>query len=1197
MARVEQEIVVKIKTIIDGLNEIKSYSDAVKGLGKSGTKSLTSDFLKAGSAAGVASAAVSKLVDGLERVASVGANALTSFIEEGIRFNAVIESSRIGIATLVANTYDVRDAQGTLLDPLQAFNASLEKSEELERALQKSAIETKFEFQDVLTFFNSSVIASAGLKTNLEQILQLTQDFALAAGAANINVEKVNTGIQQILTGNTTVRNQLSRVIFPGLGTKEINEQLRKYKEAGTLVDFLEEKMKVFRLSADQVSQSFEAVGSNATDAFKVFAAQSTLPLFDKLKETFGFFISQVVDLSGEAVKLTPTFEKIATIIGDILGFLGERMLALVKSIFEYITYWADYLYQNRDAVERITVSLYVIVEQVAMIAADLFGIVGDIGTAAGRTGTWTEKFQYLALFVGFVRDIINVIIGYIEQAIGGVLYLLNPVKWLTDGMNAILDILDRWIGRVTVFTSYLRTALSYIGYAAEKQDQFGTQLFENGYNRVQNHNNFQSFDEALNAQNSLKFPTFDRNRGKSNFSFTPRLNLNKNSPDGGGRGGAERAERERIRDAQRLYNEIEKYQIANSNRVLELATAANKALLELEQRRYDKGLLSAEQYYARKAEIENADLDNQRDNLKKQSEYAEVALNRDLGAIAGKFSITNEEVTSVIEKIKSLTEQPDGLASADATTIKQAIEYTKYLEQTAEITQKLSLIEQKRADITAGTTEATEKQARANKTLFDGLAAEFGQSAGNDGLSELNNLQKRVADEFPKILTETNKALPGIKEFASEIYKAASVDASAIPQLLADAGIKFEDLSEEARLFIKLMERLQNLARIKGVGAQVDRAQNAFKFASEGSQTDFENGRIDLGTALAQNTEAKVKAVAALNEAYKEQQAILKDLQLKGIATPEDAQNVEALRRAIAALNSDLDKLALIRAQEERDGTRIATAISEVDARRQSGEISSNQAKRETLLLQQQQIAALQAELLALQALDQTNLQVQTKVAETQVKLAEMRNTVNADFITFAQGINDTVGGSFSTFIDTIQNGTESIGDAFKQLLASLLLGIAKAIAQALLLKFVLAPLGLTGGDSGGIGGFLGGLIFGKKAEGGIISGAGTGVSDTAGIFALSHGEGVIPAASVRKYGASMINSIISGSFIPRISVAGFAAGGFPAGVEGNGRGGVRIVNAIDPSLVADFLSSAAGEEIILNVIGKNPGLVQRLV
>jgi hypothetical protein len=213
-AKVEQEILVRIKTIVDGLNEVKSLSDSIKGLGgkNNGFKSLTGDAVKFGAAAGLTSAIVSKVADAAILLGTEGAKAFGSFVAEGIKFNATIESAKIGIATLVANTYDVHDAQGNLLDPVQSVQriACKVRGTRARTSEVRYRNEVRVPRHPRLLQLDSHCVCRA--KDQPRSTSALTQDFALAAGAANIESEKVRTGIQQILTGNVTVRNPLSRV-------------------------------------------------------------------------------------------------------------------------------------------------------------------------------------------------------------------------------------------------------------------------------------------------------------------------------------------------------------------------------------------------------------------------------------------------------------------------------------------------------------------------------------------------------------------------------------------------------------------------------------------------------------------------------------------------------------------------------------------------------------------------------------------------------------------------------------------------------------------------------------------------------------------------------------------------------------------------------------------------------------------------
>ena len=1167
--------------ILSGLSfGTKDVTKSFLGMTVSGS-GASAVFLSVASAAGLLVAALTAIGGAL---AAIG---FAKFVAEGIRFNTVIESAKIGIATLVANTYDIKDAAGTLLDPVKSFNAALGESDQLERALQKSAIETKFEFEDILGFFNSTVIASAGLKTNLGQLVQLTQDFALAAGAANIEQEKVRTGIQQILTGVVTVRNPLARVLFPGETTKQINDTLKKFKEAGTLVDFLEDKLKVFRLSADQVSQSFEAVSSNVADAFKVFAAQSTLPLFDKLKQTLGFIITQVVDLSGDAVKLTPTFQKIADILGVILGFIGDRLLEAVQAVFEGLKSWVDYLYTNREALGDILLGLYTITEQVVGIGADLISILGDLGEANSSTSNWAKIVQVVAIGVGFIRDLLNVIIGSLE-AIVGVMYagIGNGIKAIGDGLQWLIDKTGAWMTGLQFVGQFLSSIGAMIGLGGASAVNSGLDRFSSGFNG----------DNTGNALNRLGTPPgniFKKIR-TGGFNFTPRKGLGGGDAAGGAAGKAARAEKERINALRKVFEAANELSLAFAAKELQIQKDTNALFLEGYQRRFEQGLLSAQEFYKKKQELEQNDLALEERNLKGRKAANAIKLENEVEAILGKKGFAAGEFDVLLERFKTTT---SASTNGETTEFNKALTaYLKNREEEVKIDEQLEQIGIKRKKNEADVTFEIEKQARSNRTILDSLSAEFGQSIGNEGLGELFNLQKRVSDEFPKILSETNATLPGIQTLVKALYEAGEVDISNLPKLLDESGIKFGDLSDEARLFTKLLERLQTLAKIKSVSSDVSKAQDAFKFSTEGTSTDFNNGKIGLSAALQQTSDAKIVATKALNDALESQKALLKELQDNGIATPQDVQAVESLRRAIEGLNADYDKLALIGAQSDRNRNVLDQGLAEVENRRRAGDINGKQAKQEILALQQAQIASLNEELAALLTLDQTNLEVISRVAETRNKIGALRNDINADFLDFASNVNGQIGDAFSTFLNSIIEGTQSIGDAFRQLLASLLLGIAKAIAQALLLKFILEPLGLSSGSTGGIGGALSGLIFGKKAEGGIIRGSGTGVSDSAGLFALSHGEGVIPARRVSQYGAGFIKSIINGSFIPRIAIGGFASGGFPGGAIDGGRGGVRIVNSLDPNLVKDFMSSAAGEEIIVNVIGKNPGLVQRL-
>lgn len=124
---------------------------------------------------------------------------------------------------------------------------------------------------------------------------------------------------------------------------------------------------------------------------------------------------------------------------------------------------------------------------------------------------------------------------------------------------------------------------------------------------------------------------------------------------------------------------------------------------------------------------------------------------------------------------------------------------------------------------------------------------------------------------------------------------------------------------------------------------------------------------------------------------------------------------------------------------------------------------------------------------------------------------------------------------------------------------------------------------------------------LLGKGfATGGLVRGPGTGTSDSIPAR-LSAGEYVVRAAAVRQIGTGALDAINGLKRSPGI-VSGrmaFAAGGLvPAAAPADGAApqapGVRIINAIDPALTADYLNSPAGEKVVLNIISRNPRAVR---
>ena len=91
-----------------------------------------------------------------------------------------------------------------------------------------------------------------------------------------------------------------------------------------------------------------------------------------------------------------------------------------------------------------------------------------------------------------------------------------------------------------------------------------------------------------------------------------------------------------------------------------------------------------------------------------------------------------------------------------------------------------------------------------------------------------------------------------------------------------------------------------------------------------------------------------------------------------------------------------------------------------------------------------------------------------------------------------------------------------------------------------------------------------------------------------------------MINAASVRRVGVAFLDVLNGGALSPRWqgpSLA-LATGGLVPKVQptqSKPEVNVRVVNAVDESLVSDYLATPAGEQVITNVIRRNAATVRQ--
>lgn len=360
---------------------------------------------------------------------------------------------------------------------------------------------------------------------------------------------------------------------------------------------------------------------------------------------------------------------------------------------------------------------------------------------------------------------------------------------------------------------------------------------------------------------------------------------------------------------------------------------------------------------------------------------------------------------------------------------------------------------------------------------------------------------------------------------------------------------------------------------------------------ATEKSLSDmgFENTLLSMRAAGGEKEAFIEERIRALKEQNKnltaEQErsaramlATQYDLNQQLNAEKDTRTDLEKVQERIGNLESQRDALS-----ERRDifmESGNTAGVQEMDAQIASLNSSLNSAIDSAVAMYRAMGGeAADAAIAKLETLKASLRNVDAGVKTTRFSLDEMRQSI---FGMLENGVT----GVFRTFAESIANGTnavKSLGEAFRNMAANILIQLGEMIIQQALFN---ALSGLTNALTGGVAG-----LFGMVAHSGGIAGT----TPTDGMREVS------PAwfANASRYHIGGIAGLQPGE-VPAVLKVGeeVLTEDNPrhirnAASASSGKAGTtKIINAFDPaSFLSEALSNVIGEEVILNYVRANPG------
>jgi hypothetical protein len=302
-------------------------------------------------------------VKGIERSLGSAATAVKTFIgayairevirggaalvEQGIQYNAQLEQSRLGIASLVAGFSDLQNANGQRVEGEAKWQAALAISEEMQDRLRVKALKTTAEYGELVDALQSAVGPAIQAAFSPEQIVDFTTAVAQSAAAIGVPMNQLNQEIRALFSGDVGPDSRLATLFFKQDGIENVKKHVEELKALGKFYDVMMEKMATFTRAGEEAGDTFNGAMSNLRDAISQALGEATQSQTGSMTEQIKALTSAIVqfDQDGKPI-FDESFVSGVRALGDAFVYVAEATVDVVKALPD-IQQELKYFYAN----------------------------------------------------------------------------------------------------------------------------------------------------------------------------------------------------------------------------------------------------------------------------------------------------------------------------------------------------------------------------------------------------------------------------------------------------------------------------------------------------------------------------------------------------------------------------------------------------------------------------------------------------------------------------------------------------------------------------------------------------------------------------------------------------------------------------------------------------------------------------------
>lgn len=374
----------------------------------------------------------------IAEIAFKGFQGFKAFAEAGLAFNATIESSILGIATLITAQAKLFDQNGVLLTGTKALGAAQDLAADQLQKLRIANLQTTATLDELVKGFQQAVGVGLRWGLTLDQSREFTVRMAQAAANLQLPMDQLNEEIRSLLQGTINPRN--TRI---ATALHITNEQIKEAQNAGKLFEFISKRMEAFSIAGEATSKTFAGVMSNIKDSLLLIAGDATKPLFDSLKETGIKTMEEIFDMKN--ARISEKFAGIIDVAQRTFGVIGDLLASAINAAVKGAESLSGWLKENSFLVNDFWETLKLIVVQFKGLVKDVLSVVSAFTQMGAEAGAFNVAMRIAALTVALIRDGLKAMVG-IFGFIGGLVLelILDPFRLLLKAIAAVVELTNK---------------------------------------------------------------------------------------------------------------------------------------------------------------------------------------------------------------------------------------------------------------------------------------------------------------------------------------------------------------------------------------------------------------------------------------------------------------------------------------------------------------------------------------------------------------------------------------------------------------------------------------------------------------------------------------------------------------------------------------------------------------------------------